>query len=352
MRRLITMIVFTLLVLPFAAFAQDQKIGWNLQDDNYVDVTDLGFRFYYPTGWVYDLKSGKGINLADTQAGLDAQLDDDDSTQAAGMTIEIRGLPLAGLTDLGDNPSLDDIVDFAVKASDVTEPTRTEAPVMTRRSITVIGSNSAGREGFATFWKQGDYVVIVTLGLPEKVTVKEMGYTWDVTIGSIKPLDAQELGDGLLTDEASHFTINYPADWTPDPKQPVVVYERADDVGKTFSDVKGSVFTFSDGALSELDLQNDATLDDVVEKAKAAFNLDDSAISEEFILLGQPAVTLSGEPTADSGGAGHGLIVTVGLVDGRAIVLILVAPSKDAADTFMPTWIQMLRSVKPIEATQ
>jgi hypothetical protein len=266
------------------------------------------------------------------------------------MVIGIRGIPLAGLTDLGDDPSLDDIVDFAVKGSDVTEDSRAETSVMTRRSITVNGSDKAGRQGFATFWKQGDYVVFVTLGLPEKVTVKEMAYTWDVTLGSVKPLDAQELGDGMLTDDTSHFTINYPADWTPDPKQPVIVYELADDIGqKNFNDVKGSVFTFSDAALSDLQLKDDATLDDVIEKAKLAFDLDDTVTREEFVLLGQPAITISGQPSADSPGASRGVVMTIGLVDGRAILLILAAPSKDAIDSFMPTWIQMLRSVKSTE---
>jgi hypothetical protein len=348
MRRSLTLIVFALLVLPFVVSAQDQKIGWNLQDDHYVDVSDLGFRFYYPTGWVLD--TSKGIALGQTQEDIDAQNDDDDSTQAAGMVIGIRGIPLAGLTDLGDDPSLDDIVDFAVKGSDVTEDSRAETSVMTRRSITVNGSDKAGRQGFATFWKQGDYVVFVTLGLPEKVTVKEMAYTWDVTLGSVKPLDAQELGDGMLTDDTSHFTINYPADWTPDPKQPVIVYELADDIGqKNFNDVKGSVFTFSDAALSDLQLKDDATLDDVIEKAKLAFDLDDTVTREEFVLLGQPAITISGQPSADSPGASRGVVMTIGLVDGRAILLILAAPSKDAIDSFMPTWIQMLRSVKSTE---
>lgn len=347
MRRLFTVLMFTVLMLPFAVFAQDQKMGWDLQADNYIDVQDLGFRFYFPKGWVYDLESGNGIALADTQASLDAQVDDDDSTQPDSLVVIIRGIPLEALSDLGENPTLEAVADFAVTAGAITESEpRVEVPIMTRRSLSVIGTNGDGRAGIASMWRQNGFLVLVSLGTPDEKTRNELAYTWGVTLGSIKPLDALDLGDGMLTDDVIQFTINYPDGWSPNPDQPASVYELEDDIGKGISDVVGNVFTFSDAALSDLQLPSDATLDDVVGQAKAAFDLDDDIIGEEFILLGQPAVTISAEPTSDSQGVGHGVILTVSLIDDRALLLILVTPSKEAADAFMPTWISMLSSVK------
>src|SRR5436853_879615 len=205
MRRLLLVIVLALFVLPFAAHAQDEQpeLAWELNADTYVDVADMGIRFYYPTGWVLD--TSRGATIGETQEDVDASLDGDDSTQPTGMVITVGGLPNTLFADLGDDPSLDDIADFVVEQSKVTEETRTEAPVMTRRSISIIGTNK-GRDGVASLWQQGDFVGIASLGLPEGVSIDDVGLTWGVTLGSIAPLGAQDLGDGTITDNVSNFT--------------------------------------------------------------------------------------------------------------------------------------------------
>ncbi|MBZ0287815.1 MAG: hypothetical protein K8I30_09390 [Anaerolineae bacterium] len=346
MRRLLVMVLLAFAVMPFAAAAQDQKIGWDLDESNYIDVQDLGFRFHFPTGWVYDVDSGEGIAMADSQASMDAHLDDDDSTTPEGLIINIRGLPLEALTDLGENPTLNAIADFAVQAGGITETEpRVEVPVLARHSITIIGTNSDGRAGFATIWRQDGNLVLLSLGAPDTQTRNELAYTWGVTLGWIRPLGALELSDDKVTDTISQFTIPYPEGWTPNPDQPASVYELAEDVGSEITDMKGAAFAFSDAALSDLGLEAGATLDEVAAVAKGAFDLGDDVSGEEFVLLGQPAVTFRGVPASDSGGAGHGVILTVGLVEERAILLILVTPSMDAADAFMPTWLMMLSSV-------
>ncbi|MEO8609143.1 MAG: hypothetical protein ABI690_14735 [Chloroflexota bacterium] len=350
--RLPLLMLFILLVVPLTAFAQDQKLAWELNVNTYLDVKDLGFRFYYPSGWVYNADNGNGVALAAVQADVDAQIDDSDSTQPTGLTMAIHGIPLSALTDLGANPTLDAIVDYVVKSGEITEAQRAEIPIMTRRSISVFGTNKNGRAGIASMWLQNGYLILASLGAPDPQTINDLAYTWGATIGSIAPLDAQTLSKDLLSDESSHFTINYPDGWTSDPNHPAVIYENADEVGQGVTNVKGKVFTFSDAALSDLQLKDDATLADVVTKVKAAFDLDDTVTSEEFVLLGQPAVTLSGEPSSSSQGAGHGVMVTTGLVNGRAIVLIVVTPSKDAITAFMPTWIAMLTSITSTEPAQ
>lgn len=349
MRRLLTLMILALvaaIIVPTAASAQENDLGWEINGITYLDVSDLGFRVYYPVGWVYGADKDGGIGIADTQANLDLQIDGDDATQPTGLSIAIQGIPLEVLGDVGENPRLDTLVDIVMKGSDITETGRVEVPIMTRRSITVVGTRSDGRAGLISMWQQNGNLILMALGGPDTETVNGLAEIWGVTIGNVRPLDAQELGDGQLTDAASSFTINYPDGWTPDPDHPVIVYEVKDDIGKSIQDVTGNVFTFSDVALSDLQLTDDATLDEVVAKAVGAFDIDPNIKGEEFTLMAQPAITISAEPVSESQGVGHGVILTISKGNGRAVLLILVTPSKEAADAFMPTWIEMLSSVK------
>jgi hypothetical protein len=353
MRRLLLVLVFALLalfVLPVAAFAQDEQpqLAWELSADTYVDMTDLGFRFYYPTGWVLD--TSKGATIAATQEDIDAQLDGDDSTQSEGMVISVAGLPLTVFADLGDAPTLDDIADFVVEQSQLTEESREEAPVMTRRSISVIGTKNE-RDGIATLWKQGDNLGIATINVPDSIAIDDIALTWGVTLGSIAPLGAQDLGDGTITDNVSNFTMSYPKDWAADPNQGGKIYELADDVGVDFAVQKGASASLVDAAMTDLGLTDKATLDDVVELAMKGAGLGENATQEEFVFLGQPAITVTGEPSADNPAAGHGVIFTAALVNGRAVIFLAATPTPEAATELLPTWVQMLRSVKPLEAS-
>jgi hypothetical protein len=344
MRRLLIIALAALFVLPTLAFAQGQKTVWDLNADTHVDVQDLGFRFYYPQGWVLD--TSKGITVGETQADIDAEIDGNPATEPKGPTISVQGIPLTALSSLGDNPALDDIVDTAVKSGNLTEAGRTEAPVMTRRSITVYGSNTNGREGMASFWKQGENVVVASLALPAGASPNDYFYTWGVTIGSIAPLDAQPLGDQVLTNDTLQFTIGYPQDWSIDPKTPGTVYEKAEDIGVPFAKSVGSIFSVTDVALTDMGLTADSTLDDVVALFEKSLTIKDNPLSEEFVFLNQPAVTVTAEPAETSPGAGHGVIFTASIIDGRAVILALVTPTMDDTATMMPTWIQMLRTGK------
>jgi len=350
MRRLFFVIVLALLALPLVSFAQDDqpKLAWELKADTFVDVTDMGIRFYYPTGWLVD--TSKGVTIAETQEDIDLSNDGDASTQPTGMVITVGGLPKAAFADLGDDATLDAIADFVVEKSNVTEESRVEAPVMARRSISIVGTSN-GRDGVASLWQQGDFVGVASLGLPDSVSIDDVASTWGATLASIAPLGAQDLGEGTITDNYSKIVISYPKDWSADPNQPGTIYELADDVGAKFGDVKGSVLNLTDGAFADLGLKDDATLDDLVALATKSSTLGEDATSEEFVFLGQPAVTVTGTPTADSPGAGHGFIFTATIIDGRGVVLLLVTPTPEAATALMPTWIQILRNVKPLEAS-
>ena len=256
MRRLVLIVLLLLVALPFAAFAQDEELVWDLDSENYMDVPDLGFQFYYPLDWVYD--TSNGIVFAETEDDLAAQIDDDDNTVAEGVTISVRGIPVSALPDLGEEPTLDNIVDFAVEAGGIIESERIETRVLARRAIGVIGENAQERPGTAFFWLQDGIVVTASVGAPDQETLNGLLYTWGVVLGSISPLNALELSEEPLVDSISNFSISYPADWTVDPNQPSAVYESADDIGAEFADVTGSIFTLVDGALTDMGINPEA----------------------------------------------------------------------------------------------
>ena len=166
MRRLFTAILFVLLVLPFAASARGQTLGWELTDGRYIDVYDLDFRFYYPTGWVYNIDNRTGITIADSQETLDDQIDDDPNTTPQSLVIVIRNVPLKEV-GLDEDSSLNKVADYALKLGEITQKERSEISVLSRRTILISGSNSVGREVFATVWVQNRSLVLLGLGTPD-----------------------------------------------------------------------------------------------------------------------------------------------------------------------------------------
>jgi hypothetical protein len=343
MKRLFAIFLFALLVLPIVVSAQNSKVLWDLSDENYIDVTDLGFRFYYPTGWVYD--TSNGIAFAENQADLDAQIDDDDSTIPSGVTITVRGIALSDLTDLGKNPKLDAVADFTVDAAGVKEDERVEVPIMARRSILIIGENNTGRYGIGTLWMQNGYLVLVSLGGADQPTIQNLAYTWGVTLGHITPLDTEPLGEGQLASDVSQFTMNYPEGWVPDPKQSSIAYENEEDIGQALSDISGINLSVIDSPLADLSIPADTPVDDLSAAMNTSFGLDKNTVSEEFIFLGQPARLSSGE-IDDGNGGKKGLIITAAIIEDRAVIFVVLAPSGERVTGFMPTWVRMLQSVQ------
>jgi hypothetical protein len=344
MRRFLSVCVCLLLALPFSTFAQDEELGWELDEDSFIDVADIGFRFYYPVGWVWGSGSG-GISIAETQADLDAQLDDDDATVPEGRIMSVLGIPLASLPAADEPQSMDDYADFVVEVGEITETERIELPIMSRRSISVIGENARGRFGIGTIWTQNGYLVLTSLGVPDEATLNDLAYTWGVTIGNFDPLEAETLGKGTLASPVSQFTMNYPDGWTADPDQPdLIVYELEADIGAELTEMEGINLSVIDAPLTDIGFEADAVLEDIVTSMAGNVGLDETATHEEFIFLGQPAIVSWGEIDDDNGGT-RGLILTSSVIGENIIIFVMFTPTAERAAEFMPTWVAMMQSV-------
>lgn len=348
MRRFLPGLLLLLLALgvPFSTFAQDQELVWELDAENYLDVSDIGLRFYYPVGWVWGSGSG-GISFAENQADLDAQLDDDVETIAEGRVMSVLGIPLESLPPSDEPQDMQDYADFIVEVGEITEvEARVEFPVMSRRSVSVIGENTRGRFGIGTIWTQNGYLVLTSFGTPDQATLNEGAYSWGVTIGSTKPLEAEELGKDRLVGETTPFTMNYPTTWTADEKQPtLVVFEQEDDIGKELPEIEGISVTMAERPIADLGFEADATLEDVTNQLNTSFGLDETATHEEFFFLNQPAQVSIGE-IADGSGGTKGLILTTTVTEeANVIIFVLIAPTVERAVEFMPTWVAMMQTV-------
>jgi hypothetical protein len=332
-------VLFLMLVIPTIGLAQNSPGPvWDLT--NTFTVTDLGFQFFYPTDWVYDTSGG--ITLAETKADIQANNDTSDSTVAKGAVVTINAIKASDLeAQVGSNPTLEDIADWLVKTGDVTETeARVEIPVMARRTLSVIGtSKKDGRGGFATIWRQGDYVVLATMSAKDMTELIRDAYSWGQILGGMTPTDALPLSDKPITIDVGSFEVKLPQKWYPQPDNPNVVYELKDDMKQnTFT---GDIMVAGAKTLKDAGLTAKSTLHDLVDQNIKTFGLQEPIRREEFIILGQPALTLRG-----SDSSGKWALVTQAIVNDAAITLAAAAPSEDKINEIEPTFIAVLQSIK------
>lgn len=343
MKRLFSIAVLLLaLVIPAVSFAQDNTSGavWDLTQT--FTVTDLGFNFLYPADWVYD--TSNGITLAKSQDDIDLYNDNDNSTQPNTEVITINALKAADLeAQAGKNPTLEDIADLAVKIGDIKETeARVEIPVMSRRTLSVIGtSNTTGRSGFATIWRQGEFVVLATITAPSMKDLIHVSYSWGQILGSMTPTDALPLSTTPTEVTNGNFEISLPQKWYPSPDNPQLIFESKDDMKKNA--YTGEFMAVVVQSLKDAGLTSKSTLDDAVKANINSFGLQEPITREEFIILDKPAITIRG---ADS--SGQWAMITQALVDNQLVTGVVSAPSEDQLNQLEPTWLAVLKSITPL----
>jgi hypothetical protein len=346
MRRMIWLVMLALLALPMAAFAQEQETAWELRANNHVNITDLGFRFYYPLGWTLD--TSRGIAMVEDEADLEALIDNTGDTNPEGLAIRIIGLPLDQAPEGAD--TLDELVDILLELTELNETERVEVPVMGRRSISVFGNSATStRAGLLTAWMLPDYVVLAGLSAPDLDTLFDLAYTWGMTIGSIEPLNALELGDEPLTAEIAGFTVQYPDGWllNEDISEPgaQAIFENEADF-ENLSTPEGYVLAVLETPLADLGLEGEEALERYAALVKQSQGFDDTVTAREFVILDQPALTYKGQNAQTD----YWGLITVTVVNDTAVALIMVAPTEDLIDTIEPTWTAILQSIDPVEA--
>ncbi len=348
MRRIFLFVVVLLLVIPSAAFAQEatpdatNQAVWNLNQK--FTVTDLGFQFSYPEGWVTD--SSSGIKLTENQADMNTLLDKDDSTNPKGYAIFLSGVPVTALNMPADS-GLNDVVDTLVKTAKFSESqTRVDEPIMAYRSVTLIGKSASNEQSIVTIWLQSGNVIVLSMTGP--TVDQNVEYTWGMLLGSITPTNALDLTDTPLQSPNGDFSMNYPVGWTAD--KGVAAQDKDDFAGMSSNEKpkNGIVVVMLESKLSDIgrDVFDLSSLGNSMHKTEG---WDDSVVPSEFIVAGQPALNYTGPVPKDDQAV---QVYTLFLKDAdNAVIIAVFAPTQDDLTAFMPTYLTMLGTVKPIASS-
>lgn len=340
MRRAV-LILYVILMLPVVAFArQDDRAVWDLSE--LFTVTDGGFQFYYPAGWLYD--ASNGLSFAETSKDLKALTDNDDSTNPSGAAFKMTLVSIEEFQQLMDSknePTLDEIADWIVETTGIVEQeARVEVPVMARRSVVVLAEDAKGLGIIYTLWRQADSVMVATLLAPDYQVIVKHGFSWGQLLSTVTPTNALELSDNVIDLTDTGLQVNYPAGWYPKPEEPGTVVEFKSDFNSDTP--KGIQMVTLEATLSDMGLSEDATLDDLVQATIEGLALQEPVRQEEFIIAGQPAVMLAGTDGENS------VLFTEVLINDQVVIIAARAVDGDRLTEFEPTFLTILQSVTQV----
>lgn len=338
-RRFLSVLALLLLMIgaPLVIAAQDSKSVWDLTEN--LKVTDLGLDVKYPSGWSYQATESNGIYLAEDKADFEPVTDTDPTTIAKGMTIQLIATKTENLASaLGDKATLDDLVDYVVNARGVTEKeARVDVPVMTRRSRVALGVDQAKQGWILSFWRQGEYYMGAFLTAPSYDEILRVAYSYGQLLGSITPLDALPLGKGIMNFPKTQTVMSYPDGWVLNPDKAGVIYELESDLKKDTPE--GLTIPTTEVTLEEANVKEGTTVSDLVDSIVANLGLPKTVEREEFILFGQPAITIRGQINKN-----QYAIATQTIVDGHVLQVGVIGPDEETVTKFEPTFISMLQS--------
>ncbi|MEQ8672344.1 MAG: hypothetical protein RLP44_15680 [Aggregatilineales bacterium] len=345
MRRSILLLLLALFIFPLAVSAQDDNVLLFDLSETYTDE-ELSLEFPYPADWVFD-DSTETLYMAENEADLAAELDDDETTNAEGYTITLGTIPVAALQL--ENPTLDEAVDIIVAAVGLNITETVEVPIMTRRSIVVIGVDEDGEAGLASMWLQNGLVVVFSMGTPEDEVSGDTGFSFGNIIGAMLSLPAEgfELTE---VQELPDFgvAINYPTGWIAVTTETGVrFYETEEDAA---NDASGAApvnyavaFLFTN--VSEMGLPEGFAYSDFPDLAQTLFEPTEIFSIDEHVILDIPGILLVGASELQATAAG---IFLDGEND-RALVVGVSAPDPQALTDFQSTGIAMFQSLRLME---
>jgi hypothetical protein len=342
MRRMITLVLLVLLLPVMAVSAQNSDLKFDLNPETFLNVNDLGFRFFYPEGWIFD--NTQGITLVEREADVEPLTDSDDSTNAEGLFMRVLGIPAEGIENF-ESLTLETAAEDLLRqlGGTATEPFQ-PVSVLARPGLVVVGTSDDGRAGILTVWKQTHYLVIATLSAPDMDTIIDLAFSWGVVLARVEPIDALPLGKDVLTAPEAGFTIPFPDGWTVNPDNPSMVVELESDI--TSSESEGVAVLLGEQTLEDTGLDDDATVEDFAAMAQQGLQMDEPVETSQVSILGQTGIMMKGQDTA--GSEDWALLIST-IVNEQAVILIAFAPTREMLAAFEPTLIAMLEAVQPVE---
>lgn len=342
-RRSISILLLVLLAALPAAAQSDPRSRWELS--NLFTVTNFGFQFSYPAGWLYTVHQGQ-VYFAEEQQTIDAVIDDASSTKALAPYFTINALPMSALREiLGEDVMLDQIADYAAEQAQITETEpRVDIPVMARRSVSLIGTNEEKRAGFVTMWIQDDYLLVMAFSAADMPTLIDLAFSWGQVLGSARPSEPLELSDTVI--RMTDFALNIPRGWYPRPDAQNFVYELKTDMNND-APPQGYLIIGYEEELEPLGLTPETTSAEYASYNEDYYDLLDGVQREEILVAGFPGVLLRGTDASGQWGLFANFVI-----DGKGVVVTIIAPDEEKIDAIKPTWVWMLQNAVASEMTK
>lgn len=349
MRRLMLFLLAVTLMLPAVGIAHAQGTPPLFELSETFTVTDLAFEFKYPAGWVYD--TSDGISMAANQADLNAEIDDNDATRPAGYTISLNAAPLEalGLTE----PTLDNAIAALVEAIGITVTEQVETPIMTRRAVSLAGSDPQGEAGVATIWLQDGMVVVFSMGIPGQEITDQEATAWVSILLSCKPLTDAVLSAEAQVNLLDGFSMAYPKGWMvgEDPNLGTYFFELASDLqislnagGNRTQPLQGDGVIMIASDLKAAGFTAQTTPTEVIDTLVQGGVITDPVNHTEHVLFDQPA--LSVEYIGANGDSG---IIIAGVVGTNVYLILGASPTPETMAALKPTLLSMLMSITPLQ---
>jgi hypothetical protein len=321
------------------------------------EISDFGFTIDYPAGW---FAASRKPNTVISQLGVDFQrvITDNDELPTTGITIthDHRGTAFMRSIGLPADASIEDLVQVNAGFFEWQEPFEiSETEIFGMPAVSVRAVDGKGDSGVALQGFIGEEVFLLTVVAPSDEALDAFLPTWEAMLASIRPV-AEPL---TLTETQAFaadfgFSIDYPAGWFAevDPSEPVtLISQLEDDHRRAF---RSGNITYRGIGISHdhrdlafmrgIGLPADASIDDLVQLNAEFFEWREPFEVIEAEVFGVSAVSVR---VVD--GRGNSNIVLQGFLDNRVFLFELKAPSEEALDAFLPTWEEMLESIKRVE---
>lgn len=346
MKKFTLTLIFILLFSGIVIAQEERTLLFN--PDTPFTVQDLGFQFLYPGAWLYDTSSG--IQFAENEEDLAAEIDSDDATRAAGFEMSLRAYPIEmfGLEEGGD---INDYATTLVELAELDVYERFERAVLTYRGVVISGLDPSGGEGVAVLWLQDEYVVFMGMGVPEGYGItSDVYYSFGWIIGTMRFVTDIVLTETIEMTELDGFMMDYPSEWfTGSDANGYYFTELEEDnsIATSVDELNAGWSVFFDTAPLEEELGLAADSDayaviDLLVEAGIYTEFEDIA---EHLLLGELAVS---GITTYLGGAEDlpPMIFVIGTKDGTVFVFGFKAPDAESLMVLKLVGLSMLNSIQ------
>jgi hypothetical protein len=336
-----------LVVIASGALAQDAQRQMVFDPDTTFLVTDLGIVLLYPEDWVYD--TSDGIQFAENNKDLAAELDDSDETQALGYQVNFTGYPVE-IFGLDEGSDVDDIADLVVGLAELEVFERFDFPVMSYRGVAISGVDPSGQEGIAVVWIQNDFMILYRMGMPKGAELTaDAFFTFGYLIGAMRPMVEVEFTETAEVDWQGGFTMDYPEDWVAgETTSGYFVGEFEDDVENAESVTapsEGMTVFFQTMTLEDLGLDKDGDAWDVFDFLLALDMYDEMTHVNEHIIFDSLAISMRSVSVDNQ----VPVILVVGVYENEVFAIGAKAPDADSMELLAPILLTMLQSAEFME---